>query len=208
VVAIPTDRFEDNSHPSAAASKVSRYPLRLKTRIVGRCRPCAKKVLVSHVEVRGSDCRKELRDTEADTQTTTKMLMATKNKALLTHLDDLEKRQEVIELELDQLLPPLIELHPDIGEIYRKKVRDLKAYLAAADDDNRADAYEAIRELIEKVVVNPRGGAYQGYDIEVHGQLAVLLDASRGGTIQEPPSPKSMGVLVAGVGFEPTTFRL
>jgi site-specific DNA recombinase len=127
------------------------------------------------------------------------MLMATKNKALLTHLNDLEKRQEAIVAELAEVVPPLIELHPNVGDIYRKKVRDLKAYLAATDDDNRADAYQAIRELIEKVVIIPKG-AYRGCDIEIHGQLAALLEASQRGTIREP---MSMGALVAGVGFEP-----
>jgi site-specific DNA recombinase len=154
---------------------------------------------------RRTQLQKELRDIEADTKTTIKMLMSTKNKALLTHLDDLERRQEAIDAELADLLPPLIELHPNVGDIYRKKVRDLKAYLAAADDDNRADAYRAIRELIEKVVFVPKGGAYRGYDIKIHGQLAALLEASQRGTMREP---QSMGALVAGVGFEPTTFRL
>jgi site-specific DNA recombinase len=149
--------------------------------------------------------QKELRDIEADTKTTINMLMATKNKALLTHLENLEKRQEAIEAELADVVPAPVELHPNVGEIYRKKIRDLKAYLAAADDDNRADAYQAIRELIQKVVIIPKGGRYQGHDIEIHGQLAALLEASRHGTMREP---KSMGALVAGVGFEPTTFRL
>ena len=154
---------------------------------------------------RRTQLQKVLRDIEADTKTTIKMLMSTKNKALLTHLDDLERRQEATEAELADLLPPLIELHPNLGDIYRKKVRDFKAYLAAADNDNRADAYRAIRELIEKVVIVPKGGAYRGYDIEIHGQLGALLEASQRGTMREP---QSMGALVAGVGFEPTTFRL
>jgi site-specific DNA recombinase len=154
---------------------------------------------------RRAQLQKELRDIESDTKTTIKMLMATKNKALLTHLDDLEKRQEALEAELVDVAPSLIELHPNLGDIYRKKVRDLKAYLAAADDDHRADAYRAIRELIEKVVIIPKGGAYQGYNIEIHGQLAALLEVSQCGTMRER---KSMGALVAGVGFEPTTFRL
>ncbi len=46
-----------------------------------------------------------------------------------------------------------IELHPKAAEVYRRKVADLKAYLAAADDDARADAFRIIRELVEKIVV-------------------------------------------------------
>jgi site-specific DNA recombinase len=154
---------------------------------------------------RRAQLQKELRDIEADTKTTINMLMATKNKALLTHLEELEKQREATEAVLADVVPPLIELHPNVGDIYRKKVRDLKGYLAATDGDNRAKAYRAIRELIQKVVIMPKGGAYQGYDIEIHGQLAALLEASQRGTMREP---KSMGALVAGVGFEPTTFRL
>lgn len=138
---------------------------------------------------------KELREIAADTKTTITMLMRTKNEALLGHLEGLEKRGKEIEAELAEILPPLVELHPNIGDIYRKKVRDLKAYLAGADEDNRADAYRAIRELIEKVVVIPKGRAYQGYDIEIHGRLAVLLDASQRGTMREP---KSMGRWLRG----------
>jgi site-specific DNA recombinase len=154
---------------------------------------------------RRAQLQKELRDIEADTKTTINMLMAPKNKALLTHLEELEKQREATEAVLADVVPPLIELHPNVGDIYRKKVRDLKGYLAATDGDNRAKAYRAIRELIQKVVIMPKGGAYQGYDIEIHGQLAALLEASQRGTMREP---KSMGALVAGVGFEPTTFRL
>ena len=77
--------------------------------------------------------------------------------------------------------------------------------MAGADDENRADAFRAIRELVEKVLIIPKGAPYKGYDIEIHGQLAALLEASQRGTMREP---QSMVALVAGVGFEPTTFRL
>ena len=148
---------------------------------------------------------KELRDIEADTKTTIKMLMATKNKALLTHLDDLEKRQEALEAEPVDVAPPLIELHPNVGDIYERRSATSKRIWPPQTRTNRADAYQAIRELIDEVVIIPKAGAYQGYDIEIHGQLATLLESSQRGTLREH---KSRGALVAGVGFEPTTFRL
>ena len=40
---------------------------------------------------------------------------------------------------------------------------------------------------------------------DVTGRLATLLDASRSGAIKRP---ESMGAVVPGVGFEPTTFGL
>jgi site-specific DNA recombinase len=132
-------------------------------------------------------------------------MKAPESDAILGHLNGLEERRKAIESELTEALPPLVELHPNVGDIYRKKVRDLRTYMAGADDENRADAFRAIRELVEKVVIIPKGAPYKGYDIEIHGQLAALLEASQRGTMREP---QSMVALVAGVGFEPTTFRL
>jgi hypothetical protein len=128
-----------------------------------------------------------------------------RSKALQAQLGELEDQRDEIEAALGNVEPPpTIELHPNVGDVYRRKVRDLKAALTEADDDNRAEAYRAIRELVEKVVIRP-SGPYRPVEIEIHGQLATLLRASNEGTLGER---ESMGVLVAGVGFEPTTFRL
>jgi site-specific DNA recombinase len=99
---------------------------------------------------------------------------------------------------------PLVEFHPNAADSYRKKVQDLRAALAAADDENRLEAYRGIRDLVEKIVIKPTG-PYKPIDLEIHGRLATLLRASTEGTIEKP---KSMGALVAGIGFEPMTFRL
>jgi site-specific DNA recombinase len=128
-----------------------------------------------------------------------------RSKAIQDELRELEGQRDEIEAALAKLEPPpVIELHPNVGEVYRRKVRDLRVALEAADDDNRSEAYRAIRELVEKIVIRP-SGPRRPVEIEIHGQLATLLRASKEGTIQEP---ESMGAMVAGVGFEPTTFRL
>ena len=128
-----------------------------------------------------------------------------RSKAVKDQLRELEDKRDEIEDALANVEPPpVVELHPNVGEIYRNKVQELRAGLDAADDDNRADAYRAIRELVERIVIHP-SGAYQPVEIEIHGQLATLLRAPNERTIREP---QSMGVMVAGVGFEPTTFRL
>jgi site-specific DNA recombinase len=153
---------------------------------------------------RRSELERELVKINVDTKTTIEMLMESRNKALLANLDALEARREQVEAEIAEVRPPPVELHPNVADVYRKKVQDLKTLLAETDEDNRADAYGAIRELIDKVVITPTA-AYKRPDLEIHGQMAVLLRASRDETKQEP---ESMGALVAGVGFEPTTFRL
>ena len=153
---------------------------------------------------RRAELERELTKIKADTKVTIEMLMESRNKALLANLDALETRREQVETEIAEVQPSPVELHPNVADVYKAKVRNLKALLAEADEDNRTDAYRAIRELVDKVVIIPKG-AYQRPDLEIHGQMAVLFKASRDRTI---PEPRSMGELVAGVGFEPTTFRL
>ncbi len=56
---------------------------------------------------------------------------------------------------------------------------NLKMTLATVDEDSRVAANEAIREIVEKVVVHP---------IEIYGQLAALLSMSERAAIalEEP----------------------
>ena len=132
-------------------------------------------------------------------------LISGSSRAVRERLDALEERRDRLEDALADVQPaPLVEFHPNAADSYRKKVRDLRAALAAADDENRQEAYRGIRDLVEKIVIKPTG-PYKPVDLEIHGKLATLLQASTERTIEEP---KSMGALVAGVGFEPTTFRL
>ncbi len=65
------------------------------------------------------------------------------------------------------------------------------------------EAAEAIRELIEEVLLVPEDGILR---IELFGELAALVNL----TNKHPRSTESrvQVTMVAGVGFEPTTFRL
>ncbi|WP_271881929.1 hypothetical protein [Phaeobacter italicus] len=79
------------------------------------------------------------------------------------------------------------------------------------------DAKEALRAFVERIVLTPAAeGA--GLDLTLEGDLAGLLRLAAGA--EGPNKEKAPGVLpevfdmscelvlVAGVGFEPTTFRL
>ncbi len=73
------------------------------------------------------------------------------------------------------------------------------------DEDRRArhEAYTAFQQLIDKIVVIPVGNRSEKsgqatYSVKIYGQLAALM--SHDGECRE--------AVVAGVGFEPTTFRL
>jgi site-specific DNA recombinase len=56
-------------------------------------------------------------------------------------------------------------------------VHDLKKALAEADEDSHAAAYEAIREIVEKVVIHPRG-RYKSVENRDLRPLAALLSIS------------------------------
>ncbi len=87
-------------------------------------------------------------------------------------------------------------------------IKSLCDYIEALNaPETIAEANGAIRQLIEAVRLVPKGG---GLQIELYGELAALLKLS-----EEPktkhPLAETEGVqvtMVAGAGFEPTTFGL
>ena len=100
--------------------------------------------------------------------------------------------------------PPL--LHPEMAGIYRAKVTELAR--ALQEQDSRSEATEALRCLVDAIVLTPdRAG--ETLQIELKGNLAAML----GATVQTKRSPESDDLslqvsLVAGAGFEPATFGL
>jgi len=97
--------------------------------------------------------------------------------------------------------PPMPRLHPNLAELYRQKVMNLAQ--ALNDEHMRLEAAECIRELIEEIRLVPDNAKLR---VELFGELAALINLAN-----EHPRSKGTGVqitLVAGVGFEPTTFRL
>jgi hypothetical protein len=52
-----------------------------------------------------------------------------------------------------------IVLHPNIGELYARKIGDLKSLIQ--NDTTKHQATEIIQSLIEKIVVSPKSPAWQ-----------------------------------------------
>ena len=96
--------------------------------------------------------------------------------------------------------------HPNIGELYRRKVEELESVLTGPD---ATQAIDLIRSMIERVVLRPKVLG-NGLDLELYGELANILAACAGAKMQNAPGSKASGRLsvVAGTGFEPVTFRL
>jgi site-specific DNA recombinase len=114
---------------------------------------------------------------------------------------------------------PRVHLHPNAAGLYRDKVANLQEALNAPDI--RPEATQALRSLIEKVVLMPDPDAPDGLRAELHGDLAVLLSltqeqpplrrSAHAGAVAEGSGtcvPQSLLSVVAGTGFEPVTFRL
>jgi hypothetical protein len=122
-------------------------------------------------------------------------------------LEELEVQKRGLTRELSlQTEEDKIVLHANIGELYARKIVDLKSLLQS--DTTKHQATEIIRSLIEKIVVSPTGQRGKS-DVVLHGALASILayasDAAQSGVVS---SGVGRVLLVAGVGFEPTTFRL
>jgi len=93
-------------------------------------------------------------------------------RSMLDRLDELERQKDQIEARIAKAPPPLLRIHPNVAEIYRTKIQRLEDALTRPDD--ASEAAEAMRGLIEKIVLTP--GKKRGeVKAELHGELAAIL---------------------------------
>ena len=115
----------------------------------------------------------------------------------------LEARKAELQTRLDAPEMPEL-LHPRMADVYREKVGSL--CLALESEESRTGAVEAIRALIEAILLEPDGDKLK---ITLKGDLAGMLSAARDS--KRSPDTGDLMVqikLVAGAGFEPATFGL
>ena len=121
-------------------------------------------------------------------------------------MEGLEDRKAELQRELDNAEEPPALLHPNMALEYRKRLDGL--FAALEHDDTRLEAGEDIRSLVGRIVVSPRNEG-DTVDLHLEGELAGVLALAAG---KKTPATSEDGrvltSLVAGVGFEPTTFRL
>jgi site-specific DNA recombinase len=110
-----------------------------------------------------------------------------------------------VELQSRIEAPKMRELlHPRMSDVYREKVGSLRR--ALENEESRTGAREAIRALIETILLEPDGDQLR---ITLKGDLAGMLSAARDS--KRSPDTGDLLVqikLVAGAGFEPATFGL
>ena len=151
---------------------------------------------------------------------------------------ELEARKAELERVLADAEEPPPLLHPEMATFYREQVTALHVALGDDDGEGRAAAAERLRTLVDKIVLTPVDGKLAiDVHGDLAGILAIAHekasrpendDASQASSAREKRSrfnmPKNKGrslagaadaaelakqvKLVAGAGFEPTTFRL
>ena len=128
------------------------------------------------------------------------------SRAVMARLRELEAREDELNGRLAQVPVDLPDIHPNIAEIYARKVARLAEALRHPAE--RDEASDAIRGLIEKITLSP--GAKRGQlEATLYGDLGTILawTARNANTPGLVGSGVSVSV-VAGAGFEPVTFGL
>jgi len=115
----------------------------------------------------------------------------------------LEARKADLAAAIAAAPKPAPRLHPNLAEIYRQRVHNLVQELNR--EQIRVEATAALRALIQEIRLIPENGRLE---IEIVGDLAAILALAER---KKRSAGKAGGpeiTLVAGGGFEPTTFRL
>ena len=88
----------------------------------------------------------------------------------------LETRKVTLEEELAGWREESVRLHPNMAEVYHKQVEELAALVQSEDD--KQDAFEAIRGLVDQIVLSPEEGKLK---VDLHGEIAAILRLGRAG---------------------------
>ena len=123
-------------------------------------------------------------------------------------MTELEARRIEIETKLSNADTPPPLMHPNMAAYYRQQVSKLRD--ALDHPDNRTEAADILRTLIDRIELKPvMVEGKKTLAIDLHGHLAGILslaNKAKGGIGEDVA--ETCTVMVAGVGFEPTTFRL
>jgi len=95
------------------------------------------------------------------------------HRSLSDRLTELEKTQDGLTARLTDVPQDVPDIHPGIAETYRRRIERLTEALSHPDD--ALEAADAIREVIDRIVVTPseqRGS----YTITLQGELGTILD--------------------------------
>ena len=125
---------------------------------------------------------------------------------LQQRLDDLEARRKHLEKDLSNSPTTPVRLHPALAQIYRNQVERLQD--ALSHPEIRDEAVQILRGLVERVSIRR---TKTWLEVEIVGEIAKMVELgienpTKRGSLDEKAA-RSVKV-VAGIGFEPMTFRL
>ena len=155
--------------------------------------------------------RRELKKLEVEIERAIGFILQGRSSpAMEAKLAELEARKAALEAALDVAAPalPMIDLPADWLESYRRQCDRLEE--ALADPSVRDEAMTAIRDLIENIVLTPTSDG-SALKVELYGAMTELLAFSEAAANENPRDGDARGLglsVVAGIGFEPMTFRL
>jgi site-specific DNA recombinase len=118
----------------------------------------------------------------------------------------LEARKREIDADLKVQQGDMeLAIHPNLPDLYRRKVASLQQVLA--EEAARPQVVEIIRSLIDRIEIHP--GEERGHcEVLIVGALAQIIAFAQQKTTAASSRGGGTSLMVAGVGFEPTTFRL
>ena len=115
-----------------------------------------------------------------------------------------QRKKELTAFLADADEPPPL-LHPAMAGQYRVRVQQLYDALQGDSEEQRLEAADVLRTLVEDIILTPMDGKIE---IDVRGDLAGILTLS---VQTKNPAGGRGGAqvkMVAGAGFEPAAFRL
>ena len=152
-------------------------------------------------------------------------------------MHELNDRRKELEEILENIKEQPILFHPKLSDRYHDEIKQLLNLFN--QEEHRSEAADLLRSLVDKIVISPKGASHEGVVVDLHGDLAGILQVATKGdkpliknglsyfnptNKQEKlvaearasknlidvstTQDKSQESVVAGVGFEPTTFRL
>ncbi len=99
------------------------------------------------------------------------------SKTIVKNMQALEARPEALEAELSQADSPPPLLHPNMSEVYHRKINEL--HQALTSDDTKTEAAEILRTLIDAITLTPEDSELSLY---LKGDLAGILTLAQNKT--------------------------
>ena len=94
---------------------------------------------------------------------------------LKTKIEDMEVEVVAMKSEINVAPPPAPILHPNLAELYRRKIENLHEALNTLD--SRIDAAEILRTIVERIDVTPIGRG--GFEINLVGDIVNMIDLAQ-----------------------------